>query len=174
MPIALAGLAGIAAQVGAPLIAGLFRKQLGGAAGELAGSVVDEIAKGIGVPNTPIAIETAFRENPTDVGEAFRQVDVERREDLAAMLAEVNATMRAEQTAPGLLTRIWRPLFGIQFGLVYSAIGAVLAYTVGWAENPVGALGLTGGYITTYLGFGASVLGVYVWQRSSEKKAGRG
>lgn len=172
MPVPFVALAGIAAQVGAPLIAGLFRKSLGGAAGEIAGSIVDSVAGQLGVAPTADAIESAYQAEPERVGEAFRTIDVERREDLAAMLAEINQTMRAEHNAPGLLTRIWRPLFGIQFGLVYTAIGAVLAYTVGAADNPVGALGLTGGYITTYLGFGASVLGVYVWQRSAEKKAG--
>ncbi|MEI2384028.1 3TM-type holin [Breoghania sp. JC706] len=114
-----------------------------------------------------------LEEEGRGVGEAIRQVEIDRREDWAAMLGQVNQTMRAEQKAKDTLTRIWRPLFGIEFGLVYSALGAAFVYAIAYAESPINAVGQIGGYVTTYLGFGASVLGVYVWQRSQEKRNGK-
>ena len=89
------------------------------------------------------------------------------------MLAEVNQTMRAEQNAEDTLTRTWRPIFGIESGLVYSALGAAFVYAIAPSTSPINAVGQIGGYLSNYLGFGASVLGVYVWQRSQEKRNGK-
>ncbi|MDJ0933726.1 hypothetical protein [Breoghania sp.] len=69
--------------------------------------------------------------------------------------------------------RLAAVLFGIEFGLVYSALGAAFVYAIAAAESPINAVGQIGGYVTTYLGFGASVLGVYVWQCSQEKRNGK-
>ncbi|WP_321337894.1 3TM-type holin [Breoghania sp.] len=166
-------LAPLLTEVGAPLLKNLITKHLGGAAGDVGGAVVDAIADKVGVEANPQAISDAYQADPAGVGEAIRQVEIERREDWAAMLAEVNQTMRAEQKAKDKLTRIWRPLFGIEFGLVYSALGAAFVYAIAAAESPINAVGQIGGYLSTYLGFGASVLGVYVWQRSQEKRNGK-
>ncbi|PTW61603.1 hypothetical protein C8N35_102318 [Breoghania corrubedonensis] len=59
------------------------------------------------------------------------------------------------------------------FGLVWSALGAAFVYAIASAESPINAVGQIGGYLSTYLGFGASVLGVTIWQRSQEKRNGR-
>jgi len=50
---------------------------------------------------------------------ATAQGDVEARlyESETARIESVNATMRAESASDGALTKNWRPLFGISFGL---------------------------------------------------------
>ncbi len=173
MPAPFLALAGIAAQVGAPMIARALRGTIGGPAGEIAGSVVETVAGHLGVEPTSEAIERTYQSQPEAVGEALRKVDVERREDLASMLSQINQTMRAEQKAQGLLTRIWRPLFGIQFGIAFLAMALAVVRAIWTGDTAaLNAMAVISGFLIAFYGMGASVLGVYVWQRSGEKKTG--
>ncbi|KZL25639.1 hypothetical protein PsAD37_02233 [Pseudovibrio sp. Ad37] len=77
--------------------------------------------------------------------------------------------MRAEAKAKGLLTRIWRPVFGLLFAVVYFLLGLSLIYLIITAPDPIALLGILSGFLVTFLMCGTSVLGVYVWKRSDEK-----
>lgn len=176
MPIPLMAIAGIAAQVGAPLMSKLLRNSVDGPAGELAGSMVDTIAGTLGVEPTSAAIETVYRTDPQAVGAAFRQAESDNADALTAIAGvarEVNKTMRAEHTAQGLLTRIWRPLFGIQFGIAFLAMALAVVRAIWTGDTAsLNAMAVISGFLIAFYGMGASVLGVYVWQRSAEKKVG--
>ncbi|MDJ0931839.1 3TM-type holin [Breoghania sp.] len=100
-------------------------------------------------------------------------VEIERREDWADMLADVNATMRSEQTASSLLQRIWRPIFGLCYAVAFIALALTLVRTLWHGDTAaINALAGISGFLIAFYGMGTSVLGVYVWQRSSEKRAG--
>ncbi|MDD7908685.1 hypothetical protein PUV47_02040 [Pseudovibrio exalbescens] len=162
----------ILTEVGVPLLRNVVGRALGAPAGEIASGVVTLIADSLGVERTPEAIANKYNRDPQDVAESLRYVETSQKEFLVTMLDTINQTMQKEQNARGLLTRIWRPVFGLIFGMVYGLLGFCLVYAIATSADPIQALGLIGGYLTTYLACGTSVLGVYVWQRSAEKKQG--
>lgn len=163
----------ILAEVGAPLLKRVISRHASGSAGDVAGAVVDAIAGRLGTVATPEAIEQAYRADPAGAGAAIREVEIERREDWAAMIADVNATMRAEQQSGGLLQRAWRPVFGLLYGVAFLGMALTVVKAVWTGDAPaINALAAISGFLIAFYGMGASVLGVYVWQRSTEKRAG--
>lgn len=166
-------LAGIAARVGAPLVAKMLRDNVGGMAGEIAGSVVEQVAGQLGVAPTEDAVTAAYRQSPEAFGAALRQVEEDNAEHWAAMVAQVNETMRAEQTSSSLLQRIWRPVFGLVFSLSFAGTILTLMRAI-WTSDvaAINAFASMAGFLIFAFSTGAAVLGVYVWQRSAEKKEG--
>lgn len=84
----------------------------------------------------------------------------------------VNETMGEEQAGRSVLTRIWRPVFGLGFTAVYVLLGLSFVTTILTAEDPLNGLVNLSGMIMAFVGSGAAVLGVQVWSRGEEKKAG--
>ncbi len=167
--MALSALIPVLISVGAPLLGELVSQVAGDPAGKVATSVVNKIAEGIGVDPTPEAIVAEFGRDPEGIAPMIRVIEDEDKTHLVEMLSSINATMRAEAKAKGLLTRIWRPVFGILFSIVYFLLGLALIYVLVTAIDPLAVLGVLSGFLVTYLLTGASVLGVYVWKRTDEK-----
>ena len=164
----------ILTEVGAPLLKRLLLRHGSSAVREAGGAVVDALARRLGSEATPEAIERAYRADPQGAAEAIREVEIARREDWAAMLADVNATMRGEQSARGLLQRIWRPVFGLFYAFAFAGLALTLMRAL-WRGDTAAINAFAGisGFLIAFYGMGASVLGVYVWQRSAEKRNGR-
>ncbi|PTW57642.1 holin (3TMs family) [Breoghania corrubedonensis] len=173
MAFPIAVLLPILADVGAPLLKRLIARHAAGAAGEAGSAVVDALAARLRTTATPEAVAAAYRADPDTAAAAIRQVEIDRREDWAEMLADVNATMRGEQQASGVLQRIWRPVFGLFYALAFAALALALVRAL-WLSDTAAINALAGisGFLIAFYGMGASVLGVYVWQRSAEKRAG--
>ncbi|WP_057462232.1 3TM-type holin [Pseudovibrio sp. POLY-S9] len=167
--MALSALVPILVSIGAPLLGELVSQVAGDPAGKIATSVVNKIAEGIGVEPTPEAIVAEFERDPEGIAPMIRVVEDEDKTHLVEMLSSINATMRAEAKAKGLLTRIWRPVFGLLFAVVYFLLGLSLIYLIITAPDPIALLGILSGFLVTFLMCGTSVLGVYVWKRSDEK-----
>ncbi|MBB98314.1 MAG: hypothetical protein CML67_02070 [Rhodobacteraceae bacterium] len=173
MSLPLAALVPILAAAGAPLLKRLAESVGGRTGGAVADVVIDSLAREIGTKPTVDAIAAAYDKDPARTVEAIGRVEVQRREDWAVMLAEVNQTMRAEQTAPGLLTRIWRPLFGILYGVAFLALALAVTRAV-WNSDvqAINAVASVSGLLIAFYGTGAGVLGVYAWGRTREKIEG--
>ncbi|WP_321341770.1 3TM-type holin [Breoghania sp.] len=171
-PIAL--LVPILAEVGAPLLKRLVSQHAGGQLGEAGQAVIDALAERLSTGASPQAIEEAYRADPEGAANAIREVEIERCEDWAGMLADINVTMREEGRAAGLLQRIWRPVFGLGYALCFVALALTLVRAL-WRGDiaAINALATISGFLIAFYGMGASVLGVYVWQRSAEKRAGQ-
>lgn len=71
---------------------------------------------------------------------------------------------------PCTFTRLMRPTFGyivaISWGLQMFAIAYVIIFKTAEASNVINAMGS----LATIWGIGLSVLGIYVYRRSEEKK----
>ncbi|WP_319771956.1 3TM-type holin [Breoghania sp.] len=171
-PIAL--LVPILAEVGAPLLKRLVSQHTGGQLGEAGQAVIDALAARLSTSASPQAIKEAYSTDPETTANAIRAVEIERRDEWADMLANVNATMREEGRATGLLQRIWRPVFGLGYALCFVALALTLVRAL-WRGDvaAINALAAISGFLIAFYGMGASILGVYVWQRSAEKRAGQ-
>lgn len=185
---AIAPLIGSVAPLAGSILGGLIPFPGGSIIGEKFGKI---IAAQLGVPPTPEAVNeklaTATEETKRTaitaaVDKARAEIDgfvAYERAILEAQvknLADVNATVRAEQAAPeSLFYRGWRPAFGWSFVAIWSVFGLALTYVTlraAWlSANPLQTLSDAWPLFAAYFAPGAAVLGVLIPSRSIEKKA---
>ncbi|WP_195707936.1 hypothetical protein [Brucella sp. 10RB9214] len=82
-------LIGIAAKVGAPLVKEVLQRQLGGAAGDVAGSVIDMIAGKLGV-----GVDDLSSQDPDELGNAIQEVERDNADVLRINLESQQETSR--------------------------------------------------------------------------------
>ena len=151
------------------------------AAGSIAGPIVDRVFEEFGLAADapePIdgAVDDLVARHGNRVGEIVEDVARDNNAQWVELwktqVRDVNQTMRSEQHARSVLTRIWRPVFGLGFTAVYVLLGISLAVSILTSGDPLNGLVNVSGLIMAFVGSGAAVLGVQVWSRGEEKKAG--
>jgi hypothetical protein len=153
------------AQIGLPILARI----VGGALG----AVDHPAAKAAG----RALAETAAGLPPEQIAEANRHLEA-----LAALengfdrdaLREVNDSLRAEVASEDPYVRRMRPTFGYVMAASWAAQMGAVAWTVVRAPAEAAAVIEALGALSVVWSVGLSVLGVYVYRRSSEKAATTG
>ena len=112
---------------------------------------------------------------PEAVAEANRHV--ERLAELSGdvektALGEINRSLRAEAASDDPYVRRMRPTFGYVMALSWSAQMGALAWVIVTDPARAGAVIEAMASLGTIWTVGLSVLGIYVYRRSGEKKAG--
>jgi hypothetical protein len=153
LPALISGLAAIFGQVKHPAAQG---------ASAALGSVSDALAKG--------------QIKPEQLGEMNRHLETLAQmesDERKTAIAEVNASLRAEVTSADPYVRRMRPTFGYLIAITWTAqmlaIAYVIAFNTGQAALVIDAMAS----LATIWAVGLSVLGIYVYQRSEEKKQNR-
>ena len=162
---------------GAPVLKSVIERAIPGIGGKIAGLAIDELAKRLGTPATEDAIRSRIETGGPEATEIVRHVESEFREDLSR-IAEANASvMRGYQevllkdaSSEGWLAQRWRPIFAVAFTVCFVAIVLTICRAI-WIGQLTGIEAVSGLLITMVFA-GCAVLGVQVWQRSEEKKAG--
>jgi len=153
----------------------------GPAAAAVAEPIVERIFAEFGLPRDEAgpaaeAVDELLARQGESVGEIVGQVALDRQDEWLALwrtqVEDVNQTMRAEHAAKSALSRVWRPVFGLGFTGVYVLLGISFAASILTSADPLNGLVQISGLIMAYVGSGAAVLGVQVWSRGEEKKAG--
>ena len=139
--------------------------------GPVAEKVASDIVEGVAAKYDIDAIDAGAIED-SHVGAIVDEVVAERSPDWIEFARTINGTMQAEMSAPSVLSRVWRPIFGLGFTFVYVLLGVAFAYSVFIDPSPLNALIAVSGLLMAYIAAGAAVLGVQVWSRGEEKKAG--
>ncbi len=85
-------------------------------------------------------------------------------------LAEINKSIRAEIASKDKYVRRMRPTFGYIMALTWAAQMFGIAYIIIFDTQQAGALITAMSSLSAIWGIGLSVLGVYVYKRSEEKK----
>ncbi|MDH7802255.1 MULTISPECIES: hypothetical protein [unclassified Rhizobium] len=164
-----------ATKVGAPIIKSVLEKHVGGLAGTLAGTVVDQVAERLGVE--PEALPTV---DEKELDNAVRDVDFAMPEVIALYQQGLQgqfALLQAEQ-AEGFWQSAWR--WGWMYLLAFLWICAFLLFPVlrvfGIHIEPIDSatlMTLTGWFISLYMGghtlkeFGKqAVEAVKTWKRT--------
>lgn len=149
----------------------------------------EQVAEGVvglaktvaGVDDADAAIK-AIRDNPelaVRFQEAWLRYELGLFESETRRLQAVNETMRAEAASGSLYQSSWRPLWGYVSCVVWAIWVLGVVGLAGWAvlANPIEAvaiitaLGALSSQLSLIFGAALAVLGVAVWQRSSDKKA---
>ncbi len=153
------------AEIGLPVLARL----VGGALGAIdhpAAQAAAEALKGAGAALAPAQVAEANRHIEALAG-------MENGFDRDA-LREVNASLRAEAASEDAYVRRMRPTFGYVMAATWAAQMGAVAWTVLRAPAEAAAVIESLGALSLVWSVGLSVLGVYVYRRSSEKTLAAG
>lgn len=159
-------LTGILSRLGLPLLVDFVARALGKIdhpAAKNASKALEEVEGALaGGLITPEQMIEANRH-----AEAMAQINVKQYE---ASLSEINQSLRAEISSNDPYVRRMRPTFGYLMALTWSAQMFGLAYVVVFQTDKAAAV-LTGmASLSTIWAVGLSVLGIYVYKRSEDKK----
>jgi hypothetical protein len=145
---------GMAAKIGAPIIKDIIEKRIGGATGDLAGTVIDAVVSKVGVPAEELASAPVGR-----LEEAVREVEQQTPELIALWAAGLKGQfdLLQAETKEGLWASAWR--WGWMYLLAFLWLCAFLLFPVlkafGIALDPIDSatlMTLTGWFISLYMG----------------------
>jgi hypothetical protein len=89
-------------------------------------------------------------------------------------VAEVNESLRAEISSSDPYVRRMRPTFGYLLSITWAAQMLALAYVIVFETDKAGFVLQAMASLSAMWAFGLSVLGIYVYKRSEEKKSQAG
>lgn len=161
-------LVGVAAKVGAPIVAGILRDAIGGKTGDLAGKVVETIAGHVGAPAEEIP--TIAAQDPARVEAAVRVAEAETPELITAWVESqklANDLQKAEMAkSEAPWTWAWRPawMWLLAFLWTYAIVLRPVVNAATGAKIEAVDLGilvtLTFAYLGLYMG-GHTVKGIF-------------
>ncbi len=108
------------------------------------------------------------------LAEANRHVEVMARQSLEAeqgILKEINASFRGEVVNADAYVRRMRPTFGYMMAMTWAAQMLAIAYVIIFKTAQAGVVIAAMSSLSAIWTVGLSVLGIYVYKRSEEKKA---
>jgi hypothetical protein len=112
---------------------------------------------------------------PEEAAEANRHAEaiamMETQETKAAY-EQVNESLRAEVASEDAYVRRMRPTFGYLMAVTWAAQMMALAYVITFRTEKAGVVLQAMESLSTIWAVGLSVLGIYVFKRSEEKKTG--
>ena len=109
-----------------------------------------------------------------DIAEANRHAEKMaelRLKEYEAALQEVNESLRAEISSEDIYVRRWRPTFGYLMATTWAAQMMAVAYIMIFKTAQAPDIMEAVESLSVIWTAGLSVLGLYVYQRSAEKKA---
>jgi hypothetical protein len=147
--------------------------------------LISVIASALGRVDNPVAqtaakslnnLEAAFTGGAItaeQMAEANRHAEEMARmqsQEYAGILSEINESLRAEAASNDPYVRRMRPTFGYMMAVSWGAQMLALAYIVVFETEKAGEVLDAMSSLSTIWAVGLSVLGIYVYKRSEEKK----
>lgn len=143
---------------------------IGGALGSVNNPVAQSASKALQNFEGAIADGAITNEQLAEANRhAEKMAEVKAREYETA-LSEVNTTMRAEAASSDAYVRRMRPTFGYLMAITWAAQMLGLAYIVVFETEKAANVLNSMEALSTIWAMGLSVLGIYVYKRSEEKK----
>lgn len=109
--------------------------------------------------------------------EVNRHVEVmaqTQAEEYKEAVEQVNTSLRAEIASSDQYVRRMRPTFGYLMAITWAAQMLAIAYVIVFETDQAGVVMAAMGSLSAIWAVGLSVLGIYVYKRTSEKCAGGG
>ena len=154
------------ARIGLPILTGVI--------GEALGAIENPIAKT--ASKALRDVDAALGQgaiSPDQIGEANRHAEKVMEIQMqthAAVLTEINESLRAEIASQDLYVRRMRPTFGYLMAITWAAQMLGLAYVIAFETEKAGVVLNGMGSLSAIWAVGLSVLGIYVYKRSEDKK----
>jgi len=147
--------------------------------------LVNVVAEALGSVDTPVTrgaakalkeVDEAIRRGqmtPEQMGEANRHTEKMSElalEERAANIAEINKSLRAEIVSEDKFVRRMRPTFGYLMAITWAAQMLGIAYVIVFDTAKAGIVLNAMSSLSAIWAVGLSVLGIYVYKRSEDKK----
>lgn len=156
----------VLAKVGLPILIEI----LGGALGGVDHPAAKSVTRALGDLQGALAGGAISTEQMAEANRhAEKLAEMELRQFEASM-TEVNQSLRAEVTSEDKYVRRMRPTFGYLMAVTWAAQMLGLAYVVVFETDKAASVLEGMAALSTIWAVGLSVLGVYVYKRSEEKK----
>lgn len=163
-------LGAIIARLGIPVLVSI----IGGALGRIDNPAAQSASKALGNFDEALAGGVISAEQMAEANRhAEKMAELKAKENETA-LAEINQTLRADAASTDAYVRRMRPTFGYLMAITWAAQMLGLAYVVIFETDKAPAVLDGMESLSTIWAVGLSVLGVYVYKRSEEKKASSG
>jgi hypothetical protein len=159
-------LATVIARLGIPFLVSV----IGGALGAVNNPVAQTASKALENFEGAMAAGAISAEQMAEANRHAEKMAEMKAREYESILAEVNETIRAEASSNDPYVRRMRPTFGYLMAITWAAQMLALAYIVVFDTEKAAEV-LTGmESLTAIWAVGLSVLGIYVYKRSEEKK----
>jgi len=159
-------LATLLSQLGLPVLMAI----LGGALGVLDHPAAKTAAKALG--NVEVALKNG-EITPEKLSEANRHSEKMAELEIESYqenLSEVNKSLRAEIASGDKYVRRMRPTFGYLMAFTWAAQMLGIAYVIIFDTDKAGVVMVAMGNLSAIWAVGLSVLGIYVYKRSEDKR----
>lgn len=150
-------------KLGVPILA----QVLGGALGRMDSPAANAASKALG------ALDVAMKAGDVDVAEANRHAEEMCRlyiDENKAALGDINRTMQAELQSDDKFVRRMRPTFGYVMAVTWFAQMMAVAYIIVFRTGTAYLVMQAVESLSMIWTVGLSVLGIYVYRRSDEKR----
>ncbi len=159
-------LSALISQISIPVLIAILTEAVGKMDSPLGKNAAEALGKITG------AIKTG-EISPEQIAEANRHAEKMAGLELAqyqSTLSEGNETVRAEIASSDLYVRRMRPTFGYFMAVTWAAQMLAIAYVIVFQTEKSAFVINAMGNLSIIWGMGLSVLGIYVYKRSEEKK----
>lgn len=160
-------LTSIVSKLGIPLLVSI----IGGALGRVDNDIAQNASKALGNFETAMAGGVISSEQMAEANRHAEEVARLKAKEYETALSEINQTIRAEAASSDVYVRRMRPTFGYLMAVTWAAqmlgIAYIMIFETEKAPDVLGAMEA----LSAIWAIGLSVLGIYVYKRSEEKKA---
>ncbi len=156
----------IIAKLGLPVLIGL----IGGALGKMDNPVAQSAAEALNGVQGAFAQGAITTEQMAEANRHAEELADIASKEYQAALSEINESLRKEAGSDDPYVRRMRPTFGYLMAFTWAAQMLALAYIVVFDTDKAPAVLSGMDSLTTIWGVGLSVLGIYVYKRSEDKR----
>ncbi len=156
------------AQIGLPVLIGFIKAALE----KIDAPVTKAAGEALGKVGEALQVGSISDEQIAEANRHIEKVTELQSQEFQAALCEINKTIRAEVESQDKYVRRMRPTFGYLMALTWAAQMFGIAYIIIFDTAKAGAVMASMGSLSAIWGIGLSVLGVYVYKRSEDKRHG--
>ena len=158
------------AQIGIPVLVAILSDALGKINSPVGKNAADALGKITGAIQTgEISAEQIAEANRH--AEKMAELEIQQHQTI---LSETGQSLRAEIASDDKFVRRMRPTFGYFMAVTWAAQMLAIAYVIVFHTEKSAFVLNAMGNLSVIWGMGLSVLGIYVYKRSEEKKSSSG
>ena len=156
----------ILAKIGLPLLIAFVTESLRGINSPVTRGAADALDK----VEDALKAGSISEEQMKEANRHLEHLAQMQSEELKTTLSQINQTIRAEIVSQDKYVRRMRPTFGYLMALTWAAQMFGIAYIIIFDTERAGTVMAAMGSLSAIWGIGLSVLGIYVYKRSDDKK----
>lgn len=155
------------ANIGLPVLVAI----VGGALGAIDNPVAKTASKALEKVDEALKAGQITPEQLEEANRHTEKMAEMEMENYQVTLSEINQSLRAEVASDDKYVRRMRPTFGYLMAFTWAAQMFGIAYVIMFDTDKAGVVMAAMGNLSAIWAVGLSVLGIYVYRRSEDKKA---